>query len=358
MIPGSQAGARRWIHCFISADATARHPYLCWFLLVVLAWNVTGCGCVAAHAIAHAPNRYPTWFAPAAPVTLGLEDKFFTNFPTHFAEVGPPAARLRYRVIEPADYNLIVNSTNWVEKGKKRFQFDFDATIPAPTNIWTAKPRGTVVLLHGYALAQFAMAPWAIRLGQEGWRCVLVDLRGHGKSTGKTIYFGAREVTDLKQFLDTLERTNEVAPPVDVIGDSYGAALALRWKGEDARIHAVVAMAPYASFSNATMNIRNDYASWFPKWWLEAGIAYLPSELQVPAAEFDTTTVLRRKPVKALFIAGEYDDIAPASDVKQLEAMAAPGSRLIVVPDATHESLTYYFDDLAGPIIEWLKKDE
>ena len=343
-------GARRWIHVLLSR--------LHLLILAFLAFDVTGCGYMAAHAIAHAPNRYPTWFAPTAPVMLGLEDKFFTNFPTQFAEVGPPPARLRYRVIDPADYHLKVTSTNWLDHGKKQFQFNFDATIPAPTNIWTAKPRGTVILLHGYALAQFAMAPWAFRLGQEGWRCVLVDLRGHGKSTGKTIYFGTREVADLRQFLDTLDRTNELTPPVAVVGNSYGAALALRWKGEDARIHAVVAIAPYASLSNATMNVRNDYASWFPQWWLRDGIEHLPSELQVPAAELDTTTALRRRPVTALFIAGENDHIAPAGDVKQLETLAAPGSRLIVVPAATHESLPYCFDDLAGPIIDWLKQSQ
>ena len=43
------------------------------------------------------------------------------------------------------------------------------------------------------------------------------------------------------------------------------------------------------------MNIRNDYASWFPKWWLKSGIEDLPYVLQVPAAEFDTSTALKRR---------------------------------------------------------------
>ena len=34
--------------------------------------------------------------------------------------------------------------------------------------------------------------------------------------------------------------------------------------------------------------------------------------------------------------------------------LAAPGSELVVVPDATHEALTYYFEDLTGPILNWL----
>jgi hypothetical protein len=26
----------------------------------------------------------------------------------------------------------------------------------------------------------------------------------------------------------------------------------------------------------------------------------------------------------------------------------------VIVPQATHEALTYFFDDLTGPVIEWL----
>jgi alpha-beta hydrolase superfamily lysophospholipase len=79
--------------------------------------------------------------------------------------------------------------------------------------------------------------------------------------------------------------------------------------------------------------------------------------LQVPASEMDTTTALERKPVMALFIAGGDDHIAPLSEVKKLEALAAPGSKLIVLPGATHESLSYCFDDLVAPILAWLAKD-
>ncbi len=47
-------------------------------------------------------------------------DKLLTNAPVRFADVGPPAARLHYRVVEPADYHLKVIATNWVEHVKMR----------------------------------------------------------------------------------------------------------------------------------------------------------------------------------------------------------------------------------------------
>ena len=259
-------------------------------------------------------------------MALAFSPKFLTNFPKQFVAVGPPAARLCYRVVEPADYDLKVSSTNWLEHGRKQFEFNFHADLPGRSNVWTSAPRGTVVLLHGYGLAQFSMAPWALRLAQEGWRCVLVDLRGHGKSTGNQIYFGVRETHDLSQLLDELAQDGRLKEPVAAFGESYGAALALRWKTVEPRVRTVVAIAPYAGLSNAVLNLCHEYAGWLPKTFIKAGLKKLPSVLEIPAAELDTTTELARTPVTALFVAGAEDKITPVADVKQLHALAAPGS--------------------------------
>jgi len=325
-------------------------------VLIALALHTAGCGTFVAHRIMQAPKTYPTWFAPEAPVMLDYSPKFLTNFPRQYVDVGPPAARLCYRVIEPANYQLSLTSSNWLANGRREFEFSFDATVPGATNAWTAAPRGTVFLLHGYGLAQFSMAPWALRLAQAGWRCVLVDLRGHGKSGGQQIYFGLRETNDLTELLNQLAREGPLARPVAAMGESYGAALALRWQTVEPRLQTVVAIAPYASLSNAVLNISHDYASWMPDFIVRAGLRQLPACLGVSARELDMTTVLTRHPVRALFVAGAEDTIAPAADVTALQRLAAPGSKLIVVPQATHEALTYYFDDLTGPVLEWLSE--
>ena len=323
-------------------------------LLAILALNVAGCGTFVARSISRAPNRYPSWFSAEAPVTLAFNPKMLTNFPARYVDVGPPPARLCYRIVDPADYHFSVTSSNWLDHGEKEYEFHFHADVPGKTNSWTAAPRGTVFLLHGYGEAQFSMLPWAYRLAEDGWRCVLVDLRGHGESTGKRVYFTVVETNDMGQLLDALERGRELAKPVCAVGESYGAVLALRWKTVDPRMGAVVAMAPYASLSNAVLNIRHDYTPVIPKFMVKAAIKKLPSLLQIPATEFDTTTVLRRKPVGALFIAGGLDTIAPVTDVQRVYALALPDSKFIVVPGATHEALTYYFKDLVPAVLPWL----
>jgi hypothetical protein len=198
------------------------------------------------------------------------------------------------------------------------------------------------------------MLPWALRLAQDGWRCVLVDLRGHGKSTGRKVYFGLVETNDMSRLLDALARNNELAQPVDVVGESYGASLALRWKTVEPRVQSVVAIAPYASLSNSVLNISRQYAGWFPQAIIRSGLKKLPAVLGVSATELDTTTVMRRKPVTALFIAGGEDNIAPVGDVEELRALALPDSKMLIVPGATHEGLTYYFPELVPVILPWL----
>jgi hypothetical protein len=61
--------------------------------------------------------------------------------------------------------------------------------------------------------------------------------------------------------------------------------------------------------------------------------------------------------VTALFVAGAEDKIAPVKDVEQLRALAAPGSELIVVPDATHEAVTYFFAGLVPPVLACLSRN-
>ena len=50
-------------------------------------------------------------------------------------------------------------------------------------------------------------------------------------------------------------------------------------------------------------------------------------------------------------MAGGEDRITPVKEVESLRSLASPRSELIVVPDATHEALTYYFSELAPAVL-------
>jgi len=314
----------------------------------------SGCGGYAARRITQAPNRYPSWLAPQASVFLYWENVAATNIPSKYLEVGPPEARLRYRVMPAADYELELESTNRTEQGKERLDLRFKCSIPGKTNSFTQSPRGTVVLLHGYGLGEFAMFPWALRLAEDGWRCVLVDLRGHGKSTGKQISYGLHETSDLSQLLDEIDSEGQLAPPVSVVGVSYGAALALRWKATDPRVGQTVAIAPYAVLSNAVINICREYAPLMPLWFPRAGLKHVPELLGVEPGELDPLTVVTRKPVQCLLVSPMNDKVTSPEDTQALYKALAPGSRLSMVWKSSHESVAYHFNALTPVVEDWL----
>lgn len=334
-----------------------------------------------------APNSYPTWFAPEPRVYLGYQDRIadqlqfesllatwsrsFTNgrfspsgqFPfetnhTHLPSLSDrfasDPARLVFRVVPPADYQLKITSTNWVENGREKAEFDFRRAIPAPPLPGLSQPHGTVVLLHGYGLDQDSMLPWAFWLGERGWQSVLVDLRGHGRSSGRSISFGPVEAMELTALLTHLRSSGRAPGPVVALGVSYGAAIALRWAGEDPRLDSAVAIAPYSQLDVAIENVRADFASWVPAAWIRAGARRLPEVLGVAGEELDTLRVLARRPIPALFLAGANDTIAPPGAVEALQNVSSPGSRLWVLHGSNHEALPFRFQEMAPIVERWM----
>jgi pimeloyl-ACP methyl ester carboxylesterase len=315
---------------------------------------MTGCtpGRFLARRIAQAPNSYPQWFAPKARVILTYEEELLSQFPLQKLSVTAPPARLAYRQIPPADYRLEVTATNWLAQGREFARFDFRARHPAPAA--TTPPQGTAFVLHGYGLHGETMLPWALWLGERGWHVVLVDLRGHGRSSGPQVGFGPLEAADLDQLLHHLQARGEAPGPVLALGVSYGAALALRWGAQQPAVEASVAIAPYAQLAPAILNLRADYVPWMPRWLVASATRQLPGVVGQTAAELDTETALARRPLPALFIGGGNDLVAPPADLERLWALSGPGSHLEVVRGSNHESLPFRFPALSQVAETWL----
>lgn len=122
-----------------------------------------------------------------------------------------------------------------------------DATVRA----WVFEPdgaaRGTVLLLHGIRSSKRHFIARARHHAARGLRAVAVDSRGHGESSGRYLTYGVEEARDLVQLSDVLEQRNLLAPPLSIVGSSYGAATALLYAAMDPRAARVAAIAPFAS---------------------------------------------------------------------------------------------------------------
>ncbi len=183
-----------------------------WSIVVLLGLvaAVAGCNCCPlAELMVSAPNRFNPLAGPKnplPPIESLIADQHV------WVCVGPPKAWLSVSILDP--------------RGRT--------------------PRGTVFVLHGIGARGCTMYSTARDLNRAGYRAVLVDLRGQGRSTGEYITYGVREAQDLVQVLDALEQHGKIAGKAGVYGLSYGATTSIHWAARDPRIRAVVAVEPFA----------------------------------------------------------------------------------------------------------------
>jgi pimeloyl-ACP methyl ester carboxylesterase len=273
--------------------------------------------------------------------------------------VGPPAADIAVAVIEPGDYGLEYELRLSYPEGRGP-NIDQLKAFWRPAREVTRRagpPKGTLVFLHGYLQDRRFLTPWAIRLAQAGYRCVLLDLRGHGESTGKHISFGAYESADVSAVIDDLARRGWDVSRVGLFGVSYGASVALLAAGRDARVKAVVAFEPFASAETAVPELMRaafateargitdrQFAIAHRKEARLAGFEW--SEADIPAA-------LSRSRAPVLFFHGEADTWLSPDHSRRLAALAPAGSVLRLVPRDNHVTLPLQMAPFEREVIGW-----
>jgi pimeloyl-ACP methyl ester carboxylesterase len=270
-----------------------------------------------------------------------------------------PVARIAVATVEPGDYGLVYDlSLAYADGEPPRISY-FDAHWLPVAKARLAPPpaRGTILLLHGYLQNRNYMVPWAVRLAEAGFRCVLVDLRGHGESTGSHISFGAFEARDLGEVLDDLARRGWDVSRIGMLGVSYGASVALVTAGRDARVAAVVALEPFASAERAVPELMR---AAFPR---EArgisdrqfALAHV-KEARIAGfdwADADVAAALHRTHAPVWFIHGASDDWISPEHSRELYGQAPTGSRLTLVPRDNHVSIPLQVQTFAPGIVAW-----
>ncbi len=281
--------------------------------------------------------------------------RFKTNpFSPLNISVGPPDAVLSVSELPAADYHMelvskIVTRTN----GSGSFTLKM---IPQKSSGPTPVPeRGVIVLLHGYALQKETMIPWAFVLAKAGYRIVLVDVRGHGRSTGETFYAGKYEVADLVQMLNYLQARPGYEGPIGVLGLSLGADLGLLWAARDPRIQTVVALAPYNHPEEALVRFAHAMKMPIGTRTLREGTKIAASKLDLNWSELSGEYAVKHLTQPALFVGAGRDSISTPEDLKTLEGLAPKGSSLLTVPQANHFAIGFCFRELQAPVTNWFQ---
>ena len=226
-------------------------------------------------------------------------------------KVGPPEASLSVSVVEPA--------------------------------VQRNPPVGTVLVVHGIYARSVTMMGTANALSRAGYRAVLVDLRGHGRSTGEYLTFGVQEAKDLSQVIDALQERGLVAGKLGVYGISYGATTSIHLAGLDPRIQAVVAVAPFSTMRDEVPHFGRTLVpgvgtaisdETYQEAITEAGqtAGFDPDEASAVAA-------IRRTTAPVLLMHGTDDKVVPCWHGERLHAAARDHSRLVLIPGMGHTTI-------------------
>jgi pimeloyl-ACP methyl ester carboxylesterase len=327
-------------------------------VLVVLAALLAGCvSSILANKVVSPPNKsgIRPLFADS-PVIAHAPEAFSDVWKVH---VTTPAADIVVASIEPGDYGFEYDLRLSYPDGRAPNIDHFNAYWKSAKEYSPREqaPRGTIVLLHGYLQNKSYVTPWAIRLAQQGYRCAVVDLRGHGASTGRHISFGVFESHDITAVIDDLGRRGWDVSRVGLLGVSYGASVALLTAGADPRVRAVVAFEPFASAERAVPELMR---AAFP------GEARGISDRQFADAHLkeariagfqwsqaDISAALAKTTAPVLFLHGEGDRWLSPDHSRELAKLAPAGSRLKLVPRDNHVTLPLQIAPFERDVIDW-----
>lgn len=261
-------------------------------------------GAVAA-AVALAPNAL-AFSAHQTPMPASLAQRGARAFRTN---VGPPAATL----------------ATWLVEAR------------------SVSTKGTVILLHGVRSDKSSLAPVAAALSDAGYRAILVDLRGHGESSGRYLTYGQVETRDISALLDRLSSSGIELGCVGVYGFSYGGAVALELGAREPRVRSVVAVAAFSALRDVLTDYRRKYLpeplELIPNSWFQSAVDGAAS-----VADFDPDAsapiqAIRNSNARMLLIHGSSDTQVPIRHSQALLRAAGGRAKLLVLPGATHSSI-------------------
>jgi dipeptidyl aminopeptidase/acylaminoacyl peptidase len=186
-----------------------------------------------------------------------------------------------------------------------------------------------------------SVVPVALSLSDAGFRAVLVDLRGHGESTGRYLTYGAVESLDLGAVLDALGEDRPACS--GVYGFSYGAAVAIELSARDARIGAVVSVAPFSSLREVTTDYERKYLPTalqiVPDAWFQRAVDAAGERADFDPDRAAPVRSVARSKAHLLLVHGTADTQVPLRHSIAIARAAGDRAELVEVAGATHEDM-------------------
>jgi pimeloyl-ACP methyl ester carboxylesterase len=197
----------------------------------------------------------------------------------------------------------------------------------ASIEAWILDPRGparaTVLVLHGIRGDKRAMLGLGRSLAERGMRAVLVDLRGHGGSSGRFLTYGVVESHDLAQLTSQLDALGLIEGPLEIYGPSYGGAVALQLAAIEPRVRAVVSVSTFSSLRDVVPPYAEHHsalASIVPSFLVDHLIDHAGARGGFSPDATDARRAVRRTDARVLLVHGDRDDQIPFAQARAIRA--------------------------------------
>ena len=211
----------------------------------------------------------------------------------------------------PGDVNLVgVKETGISTPDGERLQSWY---LPASPG------QPTILFFHGNGGSIAGRADRLAYYQARGFGALFVSYRGYGKSSGTSTEPGL--VTDALASYDWLKQQNIAAEQIVVVGESLGAAVAVRLALQR-KTRALIIEAPFASTIAVAKSVY---------WWL-------PVDLLMKD-RFETIQIIDQVKVPLLVIHGDMDEVTSVDQGKAVFAKANQPKTLKIVAGASHNGL-------------------
>ncbi len=197
--------------------------------------------------------------------------------------------------------------------------------------------RAAVVVAHGLGDSLESYEGLAATLHRRGHTVLLLDLRGHGGSEGRTTTLGGREREDVRAGLRALRERGRTGTGTVLFGVSMVAVAVLRAAAQEADVRAVVAEAPFDNYrASVAHHARLLYGlpPWFPLIPLSIKVAEWRAGFR--ADDVDAVAAAREVRAPLLAIVDGADRRMPEAVVRRVFDAHPGPKRLWVAPRAPH----------------------
>jgi pimeloyl-ACP methyl ester carboxylesterase len=313
-------------------------------LFILVLPPMAGCNNYVAEKFARAPNIDSPTRGLDAPQSVLVEHHVAQQLRVN---VGPPSASLSVWIVNSISTPAFLS----LDPGPNPRDYPVARLTVRPQTQPSLQaerpPKATIFLLHGLddSKEDVPYEFYSYGLACEGYRVVLVDLRGHGRSTGDHIGYGGYEAHDLTQVLDELQSRGLIAGKVGVIGISYGASVGICWAAVDPRIKVVVALEPFSSLRFASQDAGATMLLAFRWLFSKNDLQDITNRVgRIDGFDPDHASPLyaiAHMDTPVLLIHGKMDDFLYPEHSIRLHAAAPDHSQLILVDGADHFDLWY-----------------